>query len=459
MRKLLLFIWILIIPIFFFAQKTTVSGTATSGEGQVIRVLAFDDFISEKIITLGESNISGDGSFLIEFELKETIYAYLDINYQRGDIFLEPGKSYSIEVKYNPANQLESYYDRQGLVYGFSDADPEGLNQLIWQFNEMYNKFIIENFSHIVNLHDKSRVTKFREETKTKFHSVKHPYFMNYVKYKMADVEQFARLKGKTVLANEYLNNQAVLYNNVEYTFFFSQFFEKHLITSPDVITVSDLIIAVNDKQDYRIIMDSLASVPYLQDENFRELVLLFTLKGLYHNGTFKKGSVLEMLKDIRLNTRDPEHRKIAANLLETFASLMPGLPAPDLNLADEDGAIFKLSDIKGKPILLTFFRSKQPGVTAEFDLLVELYNVYKAGLEIISVSMDPSAADMQSMINSGKYNWKFAHYQNAPEVYDLYNIRHLPLYVLINVEGNIAAYPAPSPEDGLENAIMKVIH
>ncbi len=102
MRKLLLFIWILIIPIFFFAQKTTLSGTAISAESQVIRVLAFDDFISEKIITLGESRISDDGSFLIEFELKDTICAYLDINYQRSDIFLEPGKSYSIEVEIQP---------------------------------------------------------------------------------------------------------------------------------------------------------------------------------------------------------------------------------------------------------------------------------------------------------------------------------------------------------------------
>ena len=459
MRKLLLFIWILTIPIFFFAQKTTVSGTATAAEGQVIRVLAFDDFISEKIITLAESNISGDGNFLMEFELKDTIYAYLDINSQRSDIFLEPGQSYSIEVEYSQANQLESYYDRQGLAFVFRDADPKDLNQLIWRFNEMYNKFIIENFSHIVNLHDKSRVTKFREEIKTEFHSVEHPYFMNYVKYKMADVEQFARLKGKTTLANEYLDNQAVLYNNVEYAFFFSQFFQKYLITSSNAITVSDLIIAVNDKQDYRIIMDSLSSVPYLQDENFRELVLLFALKELYSNGTFKKAGIMEMLKDIRLNTRDPEHRKIAANLLEKFAKLMPGLPAPDLNLADEEGAIFKLSDLRGKPILLIFFRSKHPGLTTEFDQLVELYTVYKSGLEIISVSMDPSAADMQSIINSGKYTWKFAHYQNSPEVYDLYNIRHLPLYVLISVEGNIAVCPAPSPEGGLENAIMKLIH
>ncbi len=459
MRKLLLFIWILIIPIFFFAQKTTVSGIVANAENQVIRILAFDDFISEKIITHGESGISGDGSFLIEFELKDTIHAYLDINYQKSDIFLEPGKSYSIEVKYSPANQLESYYDRQGLVFAFRDVDPEDLNQLIWRFNEMYNTFIIENFSHIVNLHDKSRVTKFREEIKTEFHSVEHPYFMNYVKYKMADVEQFARLKGKIALANEYLDKQAVLYNNVEYAFFFRQFFQKYLITSSQVINVSDLIIVVNDKQDYRIIMDSLSSVPYLQDENFRELVLLYALKGLQSNGTFKKAGIMEMLNDIRLNTGDPEHRKIAANLLEKFSKLSIGLPSPDLNLADEDGANFTLKDIKGKPILLTFFRSKQPGLPSEFDQLAELYRVYKSGLEIISISMDPSAADMQNLIRSGKYPWKFAHFQNDPEVYDLYNIKYLPLYVLIDVEGNIAVCPAPSPEDGLEIAIMKVIH
>ena len=459
MKIFLIFLLTLITSISLLAQKTTVSGTVSGGKGQMVRLIAFDDFISKKIITIGKSEIAEDGSFLIEFELDKTIGAFLDINYQRAEIFMEPGKSYSINITYDPANQLESYFDRQGLVYEFKDVDENELNRLSWRFNAMYNKFVMENFEHIYRLHDKSRVSAFRTEVEEAFDGTDNTYFGNYVRYKLADVEQYAKLKGNYVLAEEYFTNNPILYDNVEYTFFFDEFFEKFLTTSPNVITISDLIIAVNDNADNQMILDALAKVSYLQEPDFRALVLIHGLRSLYYNGTFKKPQLLDMIKGINVSTRNPIHKRITSNLLETLTHLASGSPAPDLKLLSIAGFEFNLKSIKGKPILLCFFRSGQKGMDNAFDRLAELYNVYKSGLEIISVSMDNDPSAYLTLANSGSYHWTFAHYDNDPIVYDIYNIRDLPLYVLIDVEGNIAVYPAPAPGDELERAIMKIIH
>jgi len=459
MKIFLIFLLTIITSVSLLAQKTTISGIVSGGEEQMVRLIAFDDFISKKIITLGKSDIAEDGSFTIEFELEKTISAFLDINYQRAEIFLEPGNSYSLDITYDPANQLESYFDRQGLLYEFQAADENELNRLIWRFNAMYNKFILENFEHIYRLRDKSRVFAFRVEVEEAFQDTTNVYFNDYVRYKMADVEQFAKLKGNYMLAEEYFTDNPILYDNVEYTFFFDEFFEKFLTTSPDVITISDLIIAVNDISDKQMILDALLEVSYLQDPGFRELVLIHGLRSLYFNGTFKKPQLLAMVKDINASTKDPIHKRITANLLETLTKLSPGSPAPDIQLTSIAGFEFQLRSIKGKPILLTFFRSGQKGTDNAFDRLADLYNRYKSGLEIISVSMDNDPDAYLPLANSGGYQWTFAHYGNNPVVYDLYNIRDLPLYVLIDVEGNISAYPAPSPEANLEKAVMKVIH
>ena len=459
MKILLAFLLAIIVSTSLHAKKTTISGTVNGGEGQMVRLLAFDDFISKKIFNLGNSEIAEDGSFIIEFELEETIGAFLDINYQRAEIFLDPGNSYSIDITYDPANQLESYFDRQGLLYEFQSADENELNRMIWRFNAMYNKFVMENFELIVKLRDKSRVTDFHTMVEDEFGSIEHPYFKDYIAYKLADVYQFARLKGKNVLADDYLVGRPVLYHNVEYTFFFDEFFAKFLTTSPDVITISDLIIAVNDNSDNQMIRDALAEVSYLQDTGFRELVLIHGLRSLYFNGTFKKPQLLSMITDINASTKDPIHRRITSNLLETLTHLAPGSPAPDLKLQSIGGYAFNLRSIKGKPILLTFFRSGQKGTDNAFDRLAELYNAYKAGLEIISVSMDHDPDAYLPLANSGGYQWTFAHYDNDPMVYELYNIRDLPLYVLIDAEGNIAVYPAPAPNEELEGAVSKVVH
>lgn len=459
MKKVLFLLAAIIIPGIIFAQKTIVSGKVSGGNGQLIRLMAYDDFISKKIISLGECTVSDEGQFKIEFDLQETIGAFLDINHMRAELFLEPGKTYELEIIYDAANRLESYFDRQGLEYSFMNENPDELNRRIWKFNEMYNKFVMENFEHIVKLHDKGRVSDFQDEVEREFNDIEHPYLNDYITYKFADIYQFARLKGRITLAEEYFTGKEVLYNNVEYTFFFEEFFEKYMTTNPDVITISDLIIAVNEEGSLPMINDALAQVPYLQDEGFRELVLIHSLRGLYFNGTYKKPKVLELIKEINKSTGDPMHKKITANLIESLGRLATGSPAPDLLLTSIGGQEFHLGNLKGKPILLNFFYSTRRDTQNNFDILAELYNYYRSGLEIISISMDDDPEAYKSLANSGGYHWTFAHYGNDPGVLDAYNIRNLPLYVLLDAEGNIAMYPAPPPGPELETAVMKVIH
>jgi len=459
MKKAFLLLVTMVIPCVIFAQITVVSGTVNGGKGQVIRLMAFDDFISKKIIILGESIIDENGQFHIEFELEETIGAFLDINFQRAELFLEAGKSYDLDIIYDASNRMESYFDRQGLEYIFKEDDPDELNRMIWRFNEMYNTFVMENFEHIVKLHDKGRVAEFKDKIDATFTDIDHPYFKDYITYKFADIYQFARLKGKNVLAEEYFINKPVLYNNVEYTFFFEEFFEKFLTTNPDVITISDLIIAVNEENSLSMIDEALAQVPYLQEAGFRELVLIHGMRGLYFNGTYKKPEVLSLIKEINSLTYDPMHKRITANLIESLGRLAPGSPAPDLLLTGIGGQEFNLRNLKGKPILLNFYYSSRKDTQNSFEVLAELYNYYRSGLEIISISMDDDPDAYKTLANAGGYHWTFAHYGNNPEVLDKYDIRNLPLYVLINADGSIAMYPAPPPGPELENAVMKVVH
>lgn len=52
----------------------------------------------------------------------------------------------------------------------------------------------------------------------------------------------------------------------------------------------------------------------------------------------------------------DPSLRGLATNLLDEAQRLEPGLPAPDIEGEDLDGVRFKLSDYKGKVVLLDFW-------------------------------------------------------------------------------------------------------
>jgi peroxiredoxin Q/BCP len=71
--------------------------------------------------------------------------------------------------------------------------------------------------------------------------------------------------------------------------------------------------------------------------------------------------------------------------------ALKVGSKAPDFKIPDQDGNIVKLSDFKGKKIVLYFYPKDQtPGCTAQSCNLRDNYKLLqKKGYEVIGVSTD----------------------------------------------------------------------
>lgn len=459
MRILFAILCSLFTSVLSYADSTSIAGTAHGAEGQMIRLMAEEDFISQKTVVLTQSRVDAYGNFLLTYNAEETFRAYLDINYQRTDIFLVPGKTYALQITFSPEEQMRSYYERQPLPYKFQDAPEDDLNMLLSTFNRLYNQFVTDNFNRIYVVRDKDLVHEFRMKIDSIFVSVDNSYFNECVRYRFAGLEQLARIKSKRTIALEYFAGNHILYNNIEYTYFFNEFFGQLLLTSPGLITISDLIIAVNDKEDPDILHNALLKTGYLDDERLRELVLLLNLRDIYGSAGFYNDRVIDMINRIGAGSKYPHHQKIVKNIEDEMNKLAAGSPAPNLKLTSIGGYDFQLKNIRSKPVLLMFFHSGQKITTTYLDELAEIYEKFKAGLEVISISMDQDPMAYLPLANSGKYGWSFAHYGNKPAVFDLYNIRDLPLFVLINADGNISMYPAPPPGEQLERGIMKVIH
>jgi thioredoxin-dependent peroxiredoxin len=67
------------------------------------------------------------------------------------------------------------------------------------------------------------------------------------------------------------------------------------------------------------------------------------------------------------------------------------GIPAPDFELPDETGTLRRLSDFRGKPVVLYFYpKDDTPGCTTEACNFRDDYSAYeKAGVTILGVSPD----------------------------------------------------------------------
>jgi peroxiredoxin Q/BCP len=80
---------------------------------------------------------------------------------------------------------------------------------------------------------------------------------------------------------------------------------------------------------------------------------------------------------------------------------------ASNFSLPDENGKYYKLSDFRGKPIVLYFYpKDDTPGCTKEACNFRDDYSDYKnAGLEIIGISPDNTASHAKF---KAKYNLPF---------------------------------------------------
>ena len=137
-------------------------------------------------------------------------------------------------------------------------------------------------------------------------------------------------------------------------------------------------------------------------------------------------------------SSRGPKETAVIGNPEPLQANDAKGKQAPDFTLQDLDGKPVKLSDFRGKAVLLNFWATFCGPCKVEMPWLVELQKQYgPQGLEIVGVALDDSGKDtIQKYAKDMGVNYTIL--QGQDSVGDAYGAVGLPATFYIDRNGKI---------------------
>lgn len=158
---------------------------------------------------------------------------------------------------------------------------------------------------------------------------------------------------------------------------------------------------------------------------------------------SLKANELDSILQAFSPKIKETQYCKELSTKVAGMLKLSIGAQAPELEGKSPEGKVIKLSDFKGKFVLIDFWASWCQPCRRENPNVVKMYNEFKdKGLEILGVSLDQDEAKWKEAIKADGLTW--------PQISDLkawgselaakYEIKGIPATFLLDKEGKIVA-------------------
>ena len=464
MKNLLIFLFIVIaVQLHATDFRIQITGNFPGAQCQVVRLLEYADMISYHEREIGSDRVDENGNFSINLIRYQSEYVFFRIDHARMGFFIEPGQSYRFEFDPVDFSQLDDsrnpYLDP--WYFNFRIVEPAvTLNNYIESLEEEFHEFLVENFARVHQGRNRRLFDDFRMLTDSLFGHIENEYFKDYYEYKFAYYYKIANIERFDDQMNTHILNRPVLYHNTQYMNFFNAVFDTYVFAGSRNIQGSDLRHTVNRLNSYHALMDSLGKDTIFQNEVIRELVMLKALQNMHGNPDYQQQNVENILNYINTDSKFPEHRSVAGNILFEKNDLVRGAASPSIVVYDENENPVRIpDDFQGRFIYLGFWASWCESCMLEFIALKELFEQYNEDIVFINISTERNPVIFDAYLSSADHGWLDFHFQHDFRILDAFKVRALPTFVLIDNSGNILDYPALKPSDNLKQRFDRILN
>lgn len=446
-----------------FAGQSLIQVNAPDYKGKFAHLYIYDDYITYTEKELTTARVGLDGKFELWFSVPETQYAFIRIDNEIMDVYVEKDKKYKID--FPPPTQSKGasnpLSERNYRKLRMLDLDSASLNFSIQKFNKLYDDFLVKNKEMIVRrgmndkkvLHD--RILHLRDEAGETFLGSFNEYMQDHVTYSIAQLELIT-LTTDDKLFKQYLD-KPFLEKNYEYMRFFHQFFEKYLNLFRLTEKGKGFTDAVNNFSGLDKVYDVMNRDDKLRSKILRDAVLINGMIQLYNNPDFKKNKIVKVLDALSENASTSYLKTAAANAKYMLTRNQPGTKAPEFEIRSHNNHIKSLKDFAGKYIYLQFTDVNCLPCNAETKTVNDLYKKYGTKVVFITVTINNDFEETRDFVSRNNYGWNFLIAGENHKVLEDYNVKSVPEYYFISPEGNFVQSPAMRPDRGIDRTFFEL--
>lgn len=452
------------------AENITIKGHIYDLDGSAIanepvELLVLSDFITKEKEVLKKGFTGSHGDFSLSMDISEVKYLFIAFPQVERTLFVEPGKSYYLDIK-APFKTLREVHgpfakDVRGAI--LANTSNRELNYLIDTLDYACSKFLKAQIEARKN---KKQVEEWfsaiSKELKSRNSS---QFFAEYLKYKELELTQWFYRTKPEVFIDRFLASEKGLSKHIQKMHVFNNQMKGHMKHNKALYEGSTFIKSVKQGN-----LTSCLNLIYEKGVVSREFQELLLLKGLYeiHNSkTFELDQLLAILGAIEQGAFYDNHKKIARNIMGKITHLKETFPAPKFKLLGDRSTLDPF-ETGGKYLYLCFFNAWDKTFANDLKNMDFLQSKYEKELKIVCISIDPDTMALKRFLKKYSGNVEVYHYgfQNRIlEEYqfdsyrmDRYETLSLSKYYLVDPEGRMVFSPSKGPGKTFQEEFNRII-
>jgi len=439
-----------------FAQNDSIVGYAPDFIGKKVTLYTYDDYLTMTKVKLAEGEVSlKDSLFRLSNPVKFIVKGIIEIDKTESELYIQPNHSYNIGYA-KPENMIQSFVNQkvEAVFYGLDSTD---VNYKVLQYDQWLDKYIYYHQLDIVKNGFIPYLDTFKMYAYEAYKNEKNAYFLNYVRYNIASMEQVKKTrKNENVKLNtylEYIKPYPVFAYNDQYMHFIKSYFPKDFEGyMPDV--KASIYLALDHSSPTRL-MKALGQDFFLKNVNLREMMMVRMLGDSYYKRGYNRGNIITILDSMSHFATYKPNAIASKNMINYLTKIEQGYPAPQFTIVESTDTI-SISKYNGKFLYINFFASWNETSVKEMKLIKALKDKYGDYIDFLSFCTDYASLDYKYFMEQHPdYNWDIVFLGEKSEIAKQFNVKTVPSYFLINPEGFIALAPAKSPSpDGQYKSI-----